>query len=298
MPDAALLGKTVPAHPPMGALAHAPPDKSSTHPRAKPSNAQGRNGKSSRAGLTSVTCGSAKALVRPDRRRIEAFIDTTLRTRNRYSISRWSITTRPPASVLQREEFPWLPDFEAAPEAIQRSLPDPGRGRSGLQPYIHYETTCRSTIGRTQQSPRLSAFHFYRLEADRRCRRAPATMEAVHRLPIGSRLRSPTAWSRVAAQDPPPAAPRAATSASSSPAAVCRTAADSACCEQRNGGCESGFSTTRSSPLLEQASYRIILICDLEPGFQARTRCYPVRSLPPDAFTASAFRSYIRAFSS
>jgi aspartyl/asparaginyl beta-hydroxylase (cupin superfamily) len=134
------------------------------------------------------------------KRRLESFIGTTLRTRKRYRqepMEYW-YPGLPDIEFYEREEFPWLADFEAATPGIQREL---GRilveDEAGFSPYIHYEDHLPLDQWRElNKSPRWSAFHFYEKgrEIADRCERAPATMAAVRRLPQAEvDLRSPTA---------------------------------------------------------------------------------------------------------
>ena len=104
----------------------------------------------------------------------------------------------PAIEFYEREEFPWLPDFEAATGDIWREL---GRilveDEAGFSPYIQYDDHLPLDQWRElNKSPRWSAFHFYEKgrPIEDRCARAPATMAAVRRLPQAEvDLRSPTA---------------------------------------------------------------------------------------------------------
>lgn len=135
-----------------------------------------------------------------ERRRLESFIDTTLRTRNRYQQEpiEYYYPGLPPIEFYEREEFPWLPEFEAATDAIRGEL---GRilvaDEKGFAPYIHYEDHLPLDQWRElNMSPRWSAFHFYDKgrEVAERCARAPETMHAIRLLPQPDvDLRSPTA---------------------------------------------------------------------------------------------------------
>jgi aspartate beta-hydroxylase len=145
--------------------------------------------------------GDAREALRPaEKRRLEAFIDTTLRTRRRYRQEpmEYAYPGLPDIEFYEREEFPWLPDFEAATADIQSEL---GRilveDEAGFAPYIQYDDHLPLDQWRElNKSPRWSAFHFYEKgrEIAERCARAPATMAAVRRLPQPFvDLRSPTA---------------------------------------------------------------------------------------------------------
>ena len=134
------------------------------------------------------------------KRRLETFIDTTLRTRRRYRqepMEYW-YPGLPDIEFYEREEFPWLPEFEAATGDIGREL---GRilveDAAGFSPYIQYDDHLPLDQWRElNKSPRWSAFHFYEKgrAIEDRCARAPATIAAVRRLPQAMvDLRSPTA---------------------------------------------------------------------------------------------------------
>jgi aspartate beta-hydroxylase len=135
-----------------------------------------------------------------ERRRVESFIDTTLRTRNRYQQEpmEYYYPGLPAIEFYEREEFPWLPEFEAATGSICAEL---GRilveDEAGFSPYIQYDDHLPLDQWRElNKSPRWSAFHFYEQgrPISERCARAPDTMRAINRLPQAEvDLRSPTA---------------------------------------------------------------------------------------------------------
>ena len=124
-----------------------------------------------------------------ERRRLEAFIGTTLRTRPRYQQEplEYYYPGLPPIEFHERDEFAWLPEFEAATGAIRGELgqilrDDP----AGFTPYIHYENHQPLDQWRElNHSPRWSAFHLYEngVQHEQHCQRAPATMRALARLP-------------------------------------------------------------------------------------------------------------------
>ena len=135
-----------------------------------------------------------------ERRRISAFIDTTLRTRGRYrqEPSDYYYPGLPAIEFYQRSEFPWLSTLEASTTAIGQELLDILReDAGGFTPYIHYDTHMPLDQWRElNHSPRWSAYHFYdkgTLIEDRR-RRAPATVATIAQIPQAEvALRSPTA---------------------------------------------------------------------------------------------------------
>jgi aspartyl/asparaginyl beta-hydroxylase (cupin superfamily) len=144
--------------------------------------------------------GTADRCTALERHRIETFIDTTLRTRKRYQQepSDYYYPGLPAIEFYERVEFPWLAQFEAATQDIQRELATIlVEDEPGFKPYIQYEEDQPLDQWRElNKSPRWSAFHFYHLgrPVEERCRRAPATMQAVRGLPQAEvDLRSPTA---------------------------------------------------------------------------------------------------------
>ncbi len=199
------LGQAVPAATAYGvALAQAPADRHLDAPtlraveRARAVHGQyvGELGTfiRDRAADTADRCTAS------ERRRVDAFIDTTLRTRKRYQQepSDYYYPGLPAIEFYERREFPWLPEFEAATGAIQRELATIlVEDEPGFKPYIQYEDHMPLDQWRElNKSPRWSAFHFYHLAkpVEERCRRAPATLQALHKLPQAQvDLRSPTA---------------------------------------------------------------------------------------------------------
>jgi aspartyl/asparaginyl beta-hydroxylase (cupin superfamily) len=134
------------------------------------------------------------------RRRIDSFIETTLRTRKRYHQEplEYYYPGLPAIEFYERDEFPWLAEFEAATAAIQRELVAILRAdEAGFAPYIHYDDHMPLDQWRElNHSPRWSAFHFYEkaIPIEERWQRAPATVQAVTRLPQAHvALRSPSA---------------------------------------------------------------------------------------------------------
>lgn len=134
------------------------------------------------------------------RRRIDTFIETTLRTRKRYRQEplEYLYPGLPAIEFYERDEFPWLADFEAATTAIQAELAAILReDQAGFAPYIRYDDHLPLDQWRElNHSLRWSAFHFYERgqPLEEHCRRAPATMEAVSRLPQARvQMRSPSA---------------------------------------------------------------------------------------------------------
>ena len=146
------------------------------------------------------TAPASDRLSAAERRRLEAFIDTTLRVRRRYRQEpmEYAYPGLPDIEFYEREEFPWLPEFEAATPAIGRELARIlVEDEKGFAPYIQYDEHLPLDQWRElNKSPRWSAFHFYDKgrELPDRIARAPETMAAVRRLPQAVvELRSPTA---------------------------------------------------------------------------------------------------------
>lgn len=135
-----------------------------------------------------------------ERRRIDHFIGITLRVTPRYPQLplEYYFPGLPPIEFFEREEFPWLEEFEASTAAIQGELRSIlAEDAAEFSPYIHYgEHLPLDQWRELNNSPRWTAFHFYehgrRIEA--RCLRAPRTIAAVEKLPQARvPLRSPTA---------------------------------------------------------------------------------------------------------
>jgi aspartate beta-hydroxylase len=126
-------------------------------------------------------------------RRLDSFVEMTLRVRKRYQQepTDYFYPGLPAIEFYEREEFPWLADLEAATGPILRE------DQAGFAPYIHYHDHLPLDQWRElNHSPRWSAFHFYEKgqQVEERCRRAPATMEVLSRLPQAQvPLRSPAA---------------------------------------------------------------------------------------------------------
>ncbi len=89
----------------------------------------------------------------------------------------------PDIEFYEREEFPWLPEFEAATGDIGRELARIlVEDTAGFSPYIQYDDHLPLDQWRElNKSLRWSAFHFYEKgrAIEDRCARAPATIAAV-----------------------------------------------------------------------------------------------------------------------
>src|SRR5688572_27980187 len=135
-----------------------------------------------------------------ERRRLDTFIDTTLRIRKRYQQEPLEdcYPGLPAIEFYDRKEFPWLADLEATTAPMQQELAQILReDHAGFAPYVHYDDhRPRDQWRELNHSPRWSAFHFYEKGEPiaERCRRAPATIAAMSRLPQAEvALRSPSA---------------------------------------------------------------------------------------------------------
>lgn len=124
-----------------------------------------------------------------ERRRIDAFIGTTLRAQQRYqqNPSHYYYPGLPSIEFYERHEFPWLADFEAATPAIQAELATIVReDAAGFTPYIHYPDHAPLDQWRElNHNPRWSSFHFFEKgeRIEDHCRRAPHVMAAIAKLP-------------------------------------------------------------------------------------------------------------------
>lgn len=198
-------GKIKPAAASYGiALANAPPDRYLDPPTLQAvAHARDIHARHTREldEFIRAQVGDAQRQCTPaERRRIDAFIGHTLRTRQRYSQepSDYFYPGLPAIEFYEREEFPWLADLEAATGAIQQELATILlEDQAGFAPYIHYDDHLPLDQWRElNHSPRWSAFHFYEKgkPVEARCRRAPVTMQVLATLPQAHvQLRSPSA---------------------------------------------------------------------------------------------------------
>lgn len=187
------------------ALAQAPPDHYLDPPTLQALNharaVHARHTSELEAFLRAQIADTASQCRPVERKRIDAFIGTTLRTRKRYQQepTDYFYPGLPAIEFYEREEFPWLAEFEAATESMQTELAAILRADdAGFTPYVHYDDHLPLDQWRElNQSPRWSALHFFESgrPVDERCRRAPATMQAVSRLPQAHvPLRSPSVF--------------------------------------------------------------------------------------------------------
>jgi aspartate beta-hydroxylase len=175
------------------ALANAPPDQALDPPTLK-AVARGRvvHGAYTRQlgeHIRGQVAESESRCTAAERRRLEAFIDTTLRVRRRFrqEPTEYYYPGLPAIEFYERDEFPWLPEFESATAAIGQEVVDILREEEGgFTPYIHYAEHMPLDQWRgLNNSRRWSAYHFFDHgnPIEDRCRRAPATIAAASRLP-------------------------------------------------------------------------------------------------------------------
>lgn len=136
-----------------------------------------------------------------ERRRVEAFVDLNLRTRRRFQQEpmEYFYPGLPAIEFWERKHFPWLAEFEAQTDSITVELRQILQAdQQGFRPYIHYDEHLPLDQWRElNHSPRWSAFHLFERGSPvpERVARAPATMQAITRLPqTDVPLRSPAAF--------------------------------------------------------------------------------------------------------
>jgi aspartate beta-hydroxylase len=135
-----------------------------------------------------------------ERRRLDSFIETTLRIRRRFQQepTDYYYPGLPPIYFYERSEFPWLEEFESHTDAIRQDLVTALQENSvAFTPYIHYGDHLPLDQWRElNNSQRWTSFEFYERgkPIPDRCGRAPATMSALKLLPQADVLsRSPCA---------------------------------------------------------------------------------------------------------
>jgi aspartate beta-hydroxylase len=122
-------------------------------------------------------------------RRIDAFVDLTLRKRRRYqqAPAEFFYPGMPAIEFYDRSEFPWLEELEAATPAIRdEAIRATVENQDSFAPYIDYPDTIPLDQWRElNKSRRWSAFHFshYGKPIEENRKRCPRTTEAIARLP-------------------------------------------------------------------------------------------------------------------
>jgi aspartyl/asparaginyl beta-hydroxylase (cupin superfamily) len=186
------------------AIAQAPPeqylDPSTRQALARAKEINARHTRELHDFINDRTVDARRHCSAAEQRRLDIFVGNTLRTRKRYhqEPTDYFYPGLPAIEFYEREEFPWLADFEAATAEIQRELATiVAEDGAGFQPYIHYPDHLPLDQWRElNHSPRWTAFHFFERgkPIEERWRRAPATVRAFNLLPQPDvQLRSPTA---------------------------------------------------------------------------------------------------------
>lgn len=141
------------------------------------------------AGALKDSLGDLRARGGPAARRLEGFIDHLAGKRRVYHQApvQFHYPGLPELEFYDREDFPWLADFEAATPAIQAELAGVLRDDpAGLEPYVNYAPNVPlDQWAELNRSPRWSGYHLL-LGGERvedHCRRCPRTMEAIAILP-------------------------------------------------------------------------------------------------------------------
>ena len=175
------------------AITQAPPDKVlDTATRSALEHARevhGRHVAAQRDFVHERTASERRACSPEGRRRLEAFIDTTLRVRQRYTQAPtdYFYPGLPNTEFYDRSEFPWIEEYEAATSPMQTELADVLRADPGtFSPYIHYPDHAPLDQWRElNHSPKWTSYNFFEggRPAAERCSRAPQTMAAIARLP-------------------------------------------------------------------------------------------------------------------
>lgn len=135
-----------------------------------------------------------------ERRRLDAFIDTTLMVRKRYvqQPMEFCYPGLPSIEFYDRHHFPWLDALEAVTPDIRRELSSIlQEGGDEFSPYVDYDDHVPLDQWRElNRSPKWSAWHLFERgqPLEERYRRVPATVVAVSALPQPVvPLRSPSA---------------------------------------------------------------------------------------------------------
>jgi aspartyl/asparaginyl beta-hydroxylase (cupin superfamily) len=122
-------------------------------------------------------------------RRINQFMDYALRRKPIYrqEPSQFHYPGLPAIEFYEREQFPWLAEFEAATPAIKRELEEVLQGGFGrFVPYVNYEDHVPlDQWHELNHSTRWGAFHLYLAgqRVEENCRLCPQTLAALAELP-------------------------------------------------------------------------------------------------------------------
>jgi aspartyl/asparaginyl beta-hydroxylase (cupin superfamily) len=186
------------------ALAHAPPDAALDPPTLRAV----QRGREVQGAYVQQLDGHIREHLAPvesrctaaERRRLEAFVKTTLRVERRYQQepTEYFYPGLPAIGFYERAEFPWLEALEAATDDIGREVLALLAGQEGddAPGARGHERLPLEQWREVNDVPGSRVHEFYRqgLPVQERCDRAPATMRAVTALPQARvALRSPCA---------------------------------------------------------------------------------------------------------
>jgi hypothetical protein len=124
-----------------------------------------------------------------DAQRARIFVDLTIGRRQNYrqEPSDFFYPGLPAIEFYERDEFPWLPEYEAATEAIREELVKAlAEDAEGFVPYIDYSDSLPlDQWAELNKNSRWSAYHLIvqGRTVEETARRCPATMEAISKLP-------------------------------------------------------------------------------------------------------------------
>jgi aspartate beta-hydroxylase len=139
--------------------------------------------------VLAATEGARRECGKAVQSRLEAFIGTTLRLRKQYTQQplEYFYPGLPTIEFYDRDEFPWLEEFEAATPRVREELLGVLReDAGGFSPYIHYPDHEPLDQWRTlNHSPLWTSYNFFEAgtPVPERCGRAPGTMAALALLP-------------------------------------------------------------------------------------------------------------------
>lgn len=199
------MGQSVPAAQAYGAaLANAPPDEmldaATMQAVRRGREVHGAYTKQLGEHIRGAIATAESGCTATERRRLDSFIDMTLRVQPRYqqNPSDFYFPGLPPIEFYERSEFPWLEEFEAQTDAIRADLANALREQQAdFTPYIHYDDYMPLDQWRElNNSSRWTSYEFYKQgqPIKEHFERAPATVRAMQALPQAVvSLRSPCA---------------------------------------------------------------------------------------------------------
>jgi aspartyl/asparaginyl beta-hydroxylase (cupin superfamily) len=175
------------------AIAQAPPDKALDLPTQRAlqhaRETHGRHVARQREFVRERSAEARRECTDDGQRRLDAFIDTSLRLRRRFTQAPtdYFYSGLPNTGFWDRDEFSWLPGLEAATADIQAELAEVLRAdHGGFSPYVHYPDHAPLDQWRElNNSPMWTSYNFF--EGGKanaaRCARAPKTMAAIAQIP-------------------------------------------------------------------------------------------------------------------